>query len=413
MLNRIIQITLITVTATLLIAGLIAASYTGLEKRAAYFNAPTLSTTPPSTLAPPVATALPVAALLPTATAEVEPLPATPVPTAAPIIHIVQRGETLYRIALRYSVSVESLTALNQIVDPRRVRIGQILVIPAPAAASLPAGLANPGDPAAAPPPLQPPTGVNGIPFADFVVMPEGVARHVREIFAAGQAMGKDPRAFSKLGDSTIETPYFLDRFEEPGRYNLGDYAYLQPMIDYYAGSFARSSLAVRRGMRAATALDPLWADGSACYSNESPLACEIRIQRPSLVFIRLGSNEGNSESFGKYLRQVVELCIAEGVVPILGTKADRREGADNAHNNVIRQVAADYAVPLWDFDLVAQTIPGNGLGNDGVHLTSFYAHDYTQPEALSRGYGVHNLTALIALDEVWRTLASDALNGR
>ena len=61
--------------------------------------------------------------------------------------------------------------------------------------------------------------------------------------------------------------------------------------------------------------------------------------------------------------------------------------------------------MPLWDFDLLAQTIPGRGLDADGVHLTTFYAHDYTSPVAFQRGHGVHNLTALIALDAVWREI--------
>jgi LysM repeat protein len=411
MLSRIVQATAITLAAAALIVGLAAAGQVGLEKRAAYFITPPPTATALPTLTPFVFAQLPTAAP-PAATLEVAPPTATPSP-AAPATHAVQRGETLYRIALRYGVSVDSLMAINQIVDPRRVQVGQTLILPAPPASSPTAGLASPVDLSAAQPPPGPPTTVNGIPFESFVVMSDDVARRVREIYSTGQTTGNNPRAFSKLGDSTIENPYFLARFDEPGRYNLGDWSQLQPVLDYYAGSFGRESLAVMRGLRAAAALDPLWANRSSCFATESPLACELRVQRPSLIFIRLGSNEGSSESFDKYLRQVVELCIAQGVVPILGTKADRREGSDNAHNNAIRQIAADYAVPLWDFDLVAQTIPGRGLGNDGVHLTSFYTHDYTQPEALARGYGVHNLTALIALDEVWRVLAGDAVSGR
>jgi hypothetical protein len=56
----------------------------------------------------------------------------------------------------------------------------------------------------------------------------------------------------------------------------------------------------------------------------------------------------------------------------------------------------------LWDFDLVAQTLPGRGLDADGVHMTTFYAHDYTLPEAFQRGHSVHNLTALIVLNRIW-----------
>ncbi|RMH54191.1 MAG: M23 family metallopeptidase [Deinococcus-Thermus bacterium] len=43
--------------------------------------------------------------------------------------HTVQPGETLFRIAQRYSTTVEALQALNGIQDPRRLRVGQVLQI--------------------------------------------------------------------------------------------------------------------------------------------------------------------------------------------------------------------------------------------------------------------------------------------
>ena len=66
-----------------------------------------------------------------------------------------------------------------------------------------------------------------------------------------------------------------------------------------------------------------------------------------------------------------------EGVIPVLATKADRFEGEDNRNNKIIRQAAYDYRVPLWDFDLLAGTLPGRGMGADDVHLTFFDYYDY------------------------------------
>ncbi len=264
-----------------------------------------------------------------------------------------------------------------------------------------------PPTPSAVPPTPIPMPSVNGIAYDSIVIMSEAVKANIRTIYANGQALGRKPNSFTKIGDSTIEYPYFLARFDDSSGYNLGDYGYLQDVINYYTGSFDRESAAVKRGQRPSTALNPLWTDTSVCYSSETPVACEFRIQQPSVVFIRLGSNETNTEAFEYYYRQLVEICISNGVIPVLGTKADRIEGASNATNNVIRQVAADYAVPLWDFDAVASTIPGHGVGRDGIHLTTFFAHDYTLPEAFTRGYGVHNLTALMALDAVWRVISN------
>jgi LysM repeat protein len=55
-------------------------------------------------------------------------LPA-PAATAALITHTVARGETLYRIAIRYGTTVAALAAANGISDPTRIYPGQVLVI--------------------------------------------------------------------------------------------------------------------------------------------------------------------------------------------------------------------------------------------------------------------------------------------
>ena len=73
--------------------------------------------------------------------------------------------------------------------------------------------------------------------------------------------------------------------------------------------------------------------------------------------------------------------------------------------NDLLRKIAVDYEIPIWDFARVSDTLPGRGLGPDGVHLTSFFQHDYTLPQAFQRGHGVQNLTALILLDKIWRVL--------
>jgi hypothetical protein len=115
-----------------------------------------------------------------------------------------------------------------------------------------------------------------------------------------------------------------------------------------------------------------------------------------------LGTNDaGNPPGFDFNMRKVIEFSIENGVIPIIVTKADRFEGPDNINNNILRQIAADYQVPLWDFDLVADTLPGRGLKDDKIHLTVFVENDYNLPEAFQTGTGVHNLTGLMALDAV------------
>ncbi|MEP6984739.1 MAG: LysM peptidoglycan-binding domain-containing protein [Chloroflexota bacterium] len=44
--------------------------------------------------------------------------------------HVVQRGENLYRIALKYGISVDALTKANDITNASRIFAGQTLIIP-------------------------------------------------------------------------------------------------------------------------------------------------------------------------------------------------------------------------------------------------------------------------------------------
>lgn len=346
------------------------------------------------------------------------------------LTHTVQTGETLYGIAQRYGITTETLAALNNVADPSLVFVGQTLLIPQTAITAMPTAVATepplptteaptaeqptmlPSATSAPPtavlalptyPP--PPATLNGLPIEAFVILPEGVRQNIRQIYASGQARGNNPRAFTKIGDSIIEHPYFLGRFDG-GDYHLGEFGYLQQVIDYFAGSFGRPSVAVRRGLHSWSVLDPMWSDKNLCQPRESVMACELRLSRASVVFIRLGTNDvGIPEEFDENMRGMVEFAIENGVIPVLGTKADRHEGSD-INNTIIRQITADYQIPLWDFDLVAQTIPGKGLEVDGVHLTVYYAHDYTSPEAFRRGHGVHNLSALLMLDRIWHVVS-------
>lgn len=48
------------------------------------------------------------------------------------IIHVVQRGDSLWTIAQRYRADIQQIILLNQLIDPNVIVIGQALVIPEP-----------------------------------------------------------------------------------------------------------------------------------------------------------------------------------------------------------------------------------------------------------------------------------------
>ncbi|HIP87994.1 MAG TPA: LysM peptidoglycan-binding domain-containing protein [Anaerolineales bacterium] len=80
-------------------------------------------------------------------------LAAMPVGAQGSIVHVVQRGENLFRIGLRYGVTVDVLAAANGILNPNHIYVGQRLIIPtgstpvpSPPASSTGTYVVRPGD---------------------------------------------------------------------------------------------------------------------------------------------------------------------------------------------------------------------------------------------------------------------------
>ena len=55
---------------------------------------------------------------------------ATTPPTTGEQVHVVQPGENLFRIALRYGLTVNELAAYNGIANPALIFVGQVIRIP-------------------------------------------------------------------------------------------------------------------------------------------------------------------------------------------------------------------------------------------------------------------------------------------
>lgn len=255
--------------------------------------------------------------------------------------------------------------------------------------------------PTITPTPLPP---LNGLTIADILIMDEATVANVRQIFANGQRLGRDPHAYSVLGDSTVMTPHLLSRFARDDL-NLGQYAYLQPTVDHFQGIWRRFGVATDYGLHSWSVFDPLWADKDWCLPNEDLLTCEFRLQNPAFLLVRLGSNDAGSPGGFEYnVRQVIEHAIANGVVPIIITKPDRFEG-DNTNNEIMRQLAADYQVPIWDLDRVAETLPGKGLDADQVHMVEYPANDFSDTAVFTSGHAMQDLSGLMVLQAILQTV--------
>jgi uncharacterized protein YraI len=247
---------------------------------------------------------------------------------------------------------------------------------------------------------------------------------NVRETFARGQQLGNHPDTFSKVGDSITVAQHVLHPIGY-GIYELGDFTHLESVIDHFAqvdvrdnefndNSFNATSYAAGVGWNTAVLLDPEYADPDACEESESPLECEYRITQPAIALIMIGTNDVGLISNAIYrsnLRIIIDKTLDRGIIPILSTIPNQPAEAEGVLqvNAIIREVAREFAVPLWDYGLVMSALPDEGLNTDGIHpsippggvngSTDFRADN------LYYGYVLRNLTALVMLNAVWRAV--------
>jgi hypothetical protein len=232
------------------------------------------------------------------------------------------------------------------------------------------------------------------------------VSDTARIVYQRGQASGNNPHAFSKIGDGEISTAWFFIAFDlGEDYYDLGTHQNLLPAIEHFEGSFERIGVAARRGFNTQLILDPSASDPNLCESGESPLSCELRLHRPAFAILSLGTNQAwRRGEFAAGMRPILDILLSNNVVPILSTKGDNLEG-DHGINLAIACLAQEYDVPLWNFWSAIQTLPNHGLQPDLEHLT-YGINDFDDMHAMQTAWTLRNLTALQALDAVWRGAA-------
>lgn len=180
---------------------------------------------------------------------------------------------------------------------------------------------------------------------------------------------------FSKVGDSITANQAFMIGYGT-GEYDLGAYGHLQSTINHFSGSFARPSLAAFSGFNTAAMMDSVWATDSRCMANETPLACEYRVNRPSVAIIMLGSVDVQlygANEFRTYLDRIIQYTIGQGIIPVLTTFPNANDyypGESEAFNGVIRSLASQYQIPLIDLRPAAMALSDNGVSGDGFHLS-------------------------------------------
>jgi hypothetical protein len=248
---------------------------------------------------------------------------------------------------------------------------------------------------------------------------PSGLGRHMArftpdmreamlKVARQGAARGLRRDTFTTVGDCHVGDDWFFEFFKDGRGYQLGQYTYLQAAIDYFtADSFMTRSKAQSGGFNSGNIFDPMFAAADVCNGGETPLDCEFRLSRPAVALVQIGLMDAtygfSAHRFADNLNRLVDVALAEGIIPILSTTPETPERFAHAItiNNTVRRVAAERSVPLIDLAAAIRPLPRHGLTRNGKHLSP--GDDFRTPNfsALRDGFTVWNYLALHALYDV------------
>ncbi len=200
------------------------------------------------------------------------------------------------------------------------------------------------------------------------------LAGSLSNIYQAGLNNGKQATVFAKAGDSIFTQPNILSPFATAGQYALNGNEDLQSVIDWFnqtdlngTTSFNRLGIAVNPNWTAQDLLGPNNADPSVCNGGESPLACELRITQPAIMFVAIGQSDANNgtnpNAFSNTLTQIVGTISSNGTIPVLLTIPDDGSNpALSAINDAIITVANQNSVPLLNAARALNELPNPAL---------------------------------------------------
>jgi hypothetical protein len=242
------------------------------------------------------------------------------------------------------------------------------------------------------------------------------ISPKMQEVYQLGQSLGNQSHVFTKIGDSLTHDPLFLPLMSQKD-YVLGPYDYLEDTILYFGESAAQPSIAADLGMTTYTIFDPMWARSELCQPEETPLACEYRLKKPSIALVLFGPNDirhSPVENFNQRMRRLVDESLAAGIIPVLSTFTYNPDSElwpqALAFNVAIVEVAEDTQVPLINLFAAARPLPDYGLDIDATHMThsGFRYIKFDTGHESWYGVSLRMLLTLRMLDELRVTLEMD-----
>ncbi|MBK6516313.1 MAG: SGNH/GDSL hydrolase family protein [Polyangiaceae bacterium] len=296
--------------------------------------------------------------------------------------------------------------------------------------------------------------GMNGNEVKDFErfaasvpPLSDAALARVREVFARGRTLGRDPKVFGLVGDSITVSRNFLGAFAADSGRNVALSPWVERALTLPSGATVidhfRGGVAERRG---AVTDDPFECFRAAKVGARASWACELEeagkspveelVERlnPAYAIVTFGANDAAyriappetiADEFEAHILKAVESLESRGVVVILsnemrhgdqpGVKAcpgdapanDWRVAVcTNATSARAAEVACREHLPFIDLRHALDAATNYGLGPDGVHLTSFKRGAGVLDEAgLDCGNNVRNLVSLLALKRVVEAL--------
>lgn len=219
-----------------------------------------------------------------------------------------------------------------------------------------------------------------------------------------------DTHKFIKVGDSITFSTSFLDCL---GSSTVS--ADLEPTREYFESSWDRATKAAVVG----------WHTTQPITGSPSPVDTEIAAMNPAFAVVMLGTNDndpsqvttacanGGTCAYRTNLEKVVDTLLGKKIIPLISTIPPRENSASAdarvpLMNSVVRLVAAERKIPLMDFHLALENLPGKGIGPDGIHPNAAANACDFSASGLQHGYNVRNHLVLEALDEVRAALLTD-----
>jgi len=250
--------------------------------------------------------------------------------------------------------------------------------------------------------------------FQPAINLTEPVLNNAAAIYQRGQQLGRQSNSIIMIGESNTVPSAVYCTFGN-GNYSLGQYPYFQRIIDRFnaSNSFCRYHESAQTGFNSTAALDPLWSNPANCATGESPLQCEIRRRQPAFAIIYLGIGDHATvppDLFSSNMQRIMQSLVDNGVIPLVFTysMADvyNVEGTPGLYNDIIRNVAFQYNVPLIDLRAATWGMDNRGTGPDGYHLSqATVPYSDIDDERFLYGRTMREYLTLEALNQIFEIL--------